>query len=156
MRFEIRSDGSGSPKGGPAGIGFVVLADGLPFSEGSHPVAVATHQQAELLAAVHALNSLPAGHHVELRSDSKFVVKGFNDWLPEWRARDWRRLTGGPVAHIPLWRRLIAAVERHRTVQFVWIPRAENKQADRLAGQGRMAAVEAIRSPGMNTAGFIS
>jgi hypothetical protein len=34
VRFVIYSDGSGT-NGGPAGIGFIVLANGLPFSEGS-------------------------------------------------------------------------------------------------------------------------
>ena len=120
--------------------GSSVLADGLPFSEGRHPVANATHQQAELLAATCALNSLPAGPDVKLYSDSQFVVRGFSEYLPKWRARGWRRLSGGPVAHVPLWQRLAAAVERHRSVRFEWTPREGNKKADRLAGEARLAA----------------
>lgn len=118
MSFTIYSDGSGTT-GGPAGIGFIALADGLPFSEGSLPVASATNQQAELLAAAFALHSIPEGQDVVLYSDSAYVVKGFTEYVPKWRSRGWRR-SRGPVANLPHWERLIAAVERHRSVRFEW------------------------------------
>ena len=124
--FTIYADGSGAPTGGPAGIGFVVLSDGLPFKEQSIPLGDANHQQAELLAATHALDSLPEGQDVVLYSDSRYVVKGFTkvdgagEYVPRWRERGWR--TGnGPLANLPLWQGLIAAVERHRSVRFKWI-----------------------------------
>jgi ribonuclease HI len=146
VRFTIYSDGSGTT-GGPAGIGFVILTDGLPFREESLPLADATNQQAELLAATHALDSLPEGQDVVLYSDSRYVVKGFTkvdgagEYLPEWRSRNWHKLGGGPIANLGLWQRLIAAVERHSSVRFEWIPRTDNKRADRLAGQARKAAL---------------
>lgn len=147
MSFTIYSDGSGTT-GGPAGIGFIALADGLPFSEGSLPLASATNQQAELLAAAFALHSIPEGQDVVLYSDSAYVVKGFTEYLPKWRARGWRR-SGGPVANLPHWERLIAAVERHRSVRFEWtrghVGTEGNERADRLAGEARMAAEDLER-----------
>jgi ribonuclease HI len=141
MSFEIYSDGSGMT-GGPAGIGFIAL-EVLPFSEGSLPLASATNQQAELLAAAFALESLPKGQDVVLKSDSEYVVKGFSEYLPKWRAREWRT-SGGPVANLPLWQRLIAAVERHRSVRFEWTKGHNgtegNERAHRLATEARMAA----------------
>jgi ribonuclease HI len=126
VSFTIYSDGSGTT-GGPAGIGFIALAHGLPFGEGSVPLANATNQQAELLAATYALGSLPEGQNVVLISDSRYVVTGFTkvdgagEYLPEWRARGWRTLGGGPVANLPLWQCLIAAVVRHQNVRFEWM-----------------------------------
>jgi ribonuclease HI len=141
--FTIYADGSGTT-GGPAGIGFVVLSDGLPFREERLPLTDATNQQAELRAATYALDSLPERQDVVLYSDSRYVVTGFakvngaGEYLPVWRARGWR--TGsGPVANLPLWQGLIAAVERHRKVQFKWIrghvvkcPTCGHNGADRI------------------------
>jgi ribonuclease HI len=119
--FTMYADGSGAPTGGPGGIGFVVLSDGLQLKEESVPLADANHQQAELLAATYALESLPEGQDVVLYNDSRFVVKGFTEYLPVWRERGWRKLGGGPVLNVRLWQGLVAAVERHRNVQFKWI-----------------------------------
>jgi ribonuclease HI len=159
MSFTIYSDGSGTT-GGPAGIGFVVLSDGRPFKEKSVPLADATNQQAELLAATHALDSLPERQDVVLYSDSRYVVKGFTkvdgdgEYIPIWRSRDWRKLGGGPIANLHLWHGLIAAVERHRNVRFEWIPRAENKPADRLAGKARVVARMTSESSLADAEGF--
>jgi ribonuclease HI len=126
VSFMVYSDGSGTT-GGPAGIGFIALEDGLPFGEGSVPLANATNQQAELLAATYALGSLPERRDVVLISDSRYVVTGFTkvdgagEYLPEWRARGWRTLGGSPVANVPLWQCLIAAVGRHHNVRFEWM-----------------------------------
>ncbi len=126
VSFTIYSDGSGTT-GGPAGIGFIPLADGLLVREGSVPVPDATNQQAELLAATYALGSLPEGQDVVLVSDSRYVVKGFatvdgaGEYLLEWRSSNWRTLGGRPVANVPLWQCLIAAVERHDNVRFEWM-----------------------------------
>ena len=147
MSFVVYCDGSGTT-GGPAGIGFLVLADGLPFTEGRLPLANATNCQAELLAAAYALLSLPEGQDVVLYSDSTYVVKGFTAYLPSWRERGWRRSGGGPVANLRLWQRLLDAVERHRSVRFEWtrghVGTEGNERADRLAGAARvLAAMEA-------------
>ena len=164
--FTVYADGSGTT-GGPAGVGFVVLSGGLPFTEWKHPLPDATNQQAELRAATMALESLPAGRDVVLYSDSKYVVQNFNEHLPGWRERGWRTGSGGPVANLPYWEDLVAAAARHPNVQLKWMrghvvkcptcshnaaddetscrddwhEHAEhNKRADRLAGEARQAA----------------
>jgi len=38
-------------------------------------------------------------------SDSQYLVKGINEWVPAWRARGWRR-KGGQVENLDLWQRL--------------------------------------------------
>jgi ribonuclease HI len=94
MSFVIYSDGSGIT-GGPAGIGFVVFADGLPFSEGSLPLADATNHQAELIAATTALLAVPEGQDVLLISDSRYLVNGWMEYLPRWLAHGWRTSGSG-------------------------------------------------------------
>lgn len=117
--FKVYSDGSGMT-GGPAGIGFVAYVDDELLLRGNLPVASATNHQAELRAAAFALNSIPEGQDVELLSDSEYVVKNFNEYLPRWRERGWRNSGGGAVANHALWEELIGAVKRHRSVRFEW------------------------------------
>jgi ribonuclease HI len=56
---------------------------------GASPWRTPRTKQAELLAATYALDSLPDGQDIVLIRDSKFVVKGFNEYLPKWRERGW-------------------------------------------------------------------
>lgn len=66
--------------GGPAGIGFVAYADGELLLKGNRAVASATNHQAELRAAVFALDSIPEGQDVQLLSDSKYLIDGYNTY----------------------------------------------------------------------------
>ncbi|HXO85604.1 MAG TPA: RNase H family protein, partial [Gemmatimonadales bacterium] len=40
--------------------------------------------------------------HVRFISDSEYLVKGMNEWLPGWQARGWRRKTG-TLENLELW-----------------------------------------------------
>lgn len=133
MSFTVWTDGSGTTRG-PAGIGYVAHVNGLPFGEGSLPLANATNQQAEILAAAYALHELPEGQDVVIVSDSEYLVLGWNEYPRRKRRRN--------LAH---WARLTAAVARHRSVMFEWtrghVGTEGNERADRLAGEARREAV---------------
>ena len=141
--FKVYSDGSGMT-GGPAGIGFVAYMDDELLLRGNLPVASATNHQAELRAAAFALNSIPEGQDVELLSDSKYVVDGYNMYLPKWRERGWPDSGVGSVVNRALWKQLIVAAKRHRDVRFRWTKGHEgtegNEHAHRLASQARRVA----------------
>ena len=136
MVFKVYSDGSGMT-GGPAGIGFVAYADGELLLKGNRAVARATNHQAELRAAVFALDSIPEGQDVELLSDSKYVVDGYNTYPPKWRERGWPDSGVGSVVNRALWKQLIVAAKRHRDVRFRWTKGHDgtegNEHAHRLA-----------------------
>ena len=143
MVFKVYSDGSGMT-GGPAGIGFVAYVDGELLLKGNRAVAKATNHQAELRAAVFALDSIPEGQDVELLSDSKYVVDGYNTYLPKWRERGWPDSGVGSVVNRALWKQLIVAAKRHRDVHFKWTKAHDgtegNEHAHRLASQARRVA----------------
>ncbi len=42
---------------------------------------------------------------VVLVSDSQYLVKGMNEWMPHWRARGWKRKKGA-VENVELWKQL--------------------------------------------------
>jgi ribonuclease HI len=150
-RFTVWVDGSGHASGGPGGVGYVsVDRDTGETAEGSLPLPSATNQQAEILAAAYALTQLPAGSGVEVVSDSEYVVKGWNEYLPEWQRRGWRKKTGGTPANTRHWQRLIAAAEPHR-VTFRWTRghagQEQNERADVLAGMARAQAKQQAVTP---------
>lgn len=38
-------------------------------------------------------------------SDSQYLIKGMNEWMPAWRARGWKR-KGGEIENLALWKEL--------------------------------------------------
>jgi ribonuclease HI len=68
-------------------------------------------------------------------SDSQYLVKGMNDWVPSWKARGWRR-KGGKVENVELWQTLDKTASAH-DVQWEWVrghaDHPKNEYADHLA-----------------------
>lgn len=145
MKLTVYTDGSGTT-GGPAGIGFVAYTEaGKIYIEDALPLDHATNQQAEILAAAWALHSLPPGE-ITIVSDSEYLVKGWNEYLPAWRERGWRKSDGKTPKNLRHWQRLTQAAEEHWTVVFKWTRGHNgnhgNERADELAGLARIAAKE--------------
>jgi ribonuclease HI len=140
---EVYTDGSGTT-GGPAGVGYVVVTDGAAVDEGSLPLPDATNYQAEVLAAVFALDEIDPCEQVKVWSDSEYLVK---NWvrLPGWIERGWRTASRSPVKNQPHWTQLMEAVSRHGAVTFEWLRGHDgnewNERADVLAGEARMRAI---------------
>jgi ribonuclease HI len=92
----------------------------------------------ELTAAVNGLNALKEAHQtVTLYTDSNYVARGVNEWLPDWIARGWLTASKQPVANRDLWEKLQALMQKH-TVSVTWIPREQNAEADGLAQAARL------------------
>lgn len=82
-----------------------------------------TSQRMELAAVALAISSLPSGTKATLRSDSQYVVRGYNE---KWKLK----------SNLDLWDMLRLAMTRHK-VTLEWIPRRSCKgacRADNLAG----------------------
>jgi ribonuclease HI len=150
MNAVVYTDGSGTT-GGPAGIGFVAyLGDTKTEVSGSLPLANATNQQAEILAAAYALHKLAedvGSLEIEIRSDSEYVVLGMNDKTRKRKKN---------LAH---WQRLEDAVAQHDSVVFAWTKghagTEGNERADALAGRARAQAKNDATAP-LGEAGVIA
>ena len=94
-----------------------------------------TNNRMELTAVIRALLALKMPCQVDLYTDSEYVKRGITEWLPNWRARNWRR-KGGALANADLWQDLDSAMQRHR-VHWHWVRghagHKENERVDRLA-----------------------
>jgi ribonuclease HI len=133
-KVTIYTDGSCEPNPGAGGWGALLLFKDsqIPLS-GAHPDT--TNNRMELTAAVEALQALPGRHQVEIYTDSEYLKRGITEWMPNWRARKWKR-KGGKLANVELWKALDRALQPHQ-VNWHWVKAHAtskfNNQVDRLA-----------------------
>jgi ribonuclease HI len=122
------------------------LASGKEL-EASGGEAQSTNNRMELAAVIAGLEALKMPCQVELFTDSVYVGKGLIEWMPKWKANDWRRKEKGhwkPIANEDLWRRLDALVKQHRLTYTRVAGHSghpENDRCDQLA----VAAVRKYR-----------
>lgn len=136
--IRVWTDGSCLRPGGPGGVGFLIRwPDGIEERESSG-FAATTNQRMELMAAIHALESIcDVVDPIILVTDSKYLQLGITEWLPVWKRRGWFNARGKPISNRDLWERLERAV---RFLDIKWKHvrghrgNKGNEIADKLAG----------------------
>ena len=87
-------------------------------------------------------------------SDSEYLVKGMNQWVPNWRERGWRR-KGGKIENLELWQTLVRVSEPH-AVTWMWVRGHAGDPKNEYANDSAMrAASEQITSDGAVPSGFM-
>jgi ribonuclease HI len=141
---EIATDGACKGNPGPGGWG-AVLRTGKHERELSGHEAATTNNRMELMAAIMALRALRKPCHVELSTDSKYVMEGITKWVFGWQRNGWRTADKKPVKNAELWQALVEAARPHK-IEWKWVKghagHPENERADQLAN----AAIEAMRA----------
>ncbi|MFF7265519.1 bifunctional RNase H/acid phosphatase [Streptomyces sp. NPDC008159] len=144
--FIVEADGGSRGNPGPAGYGAVVLdaATGEPLVEAAEYIGVATNNVAEyrgLIAGLKAAYALDPTATVRVRMDSKLVVEQMSG---RWKIKhpDMKPLAAEALR-----------VYAPGHVTYEWIPRDQNKHADRLANEAMDAGKRGEQwSPSMSTA----
>ncbi|MGW0816773.1 reverse transcriptase-like protein, partial [Streptomyces viridiviolaceus] len=144
--FVVEADGGSRGNPGPAGYGAVVLdaATGQTLVETAEYLGVVTNNVAEyrgLLAGLRAAHALDPSATVRVRMDSKLVVEQMSG---RWKIKhpDMKPLAAEAGRVFPPGR-----------VTYEWIPRADNKHADRLANEAMDAGSRGEQwSPSLSTA----
>jgi ribonuclease HI len=136
--IEIYTDGACRGNPGPGGWGALLIAgQHQKTMHGGDPET--TNNRMELTAAIEALNALKDHSRVILHTDSKYVMDGIKDWMPNWKKRGWTTAAKKPVKNQDLWQALDAAVGRHE-IEWRWVKghdgNAGNEMADELANLG--------------------
>lgn len=141
---ELFADGACSGNPGPGGWAALLrhgarermLAGGEPDT---------TNNRMELTACIQGLLAIRTPSRVSVTTDSQYVVRGMCEWLPRWRARQWRTAGGDPVLNRDLWEALLAAASAHE-VQWQWVRghsgHVENERVDAAA----RAAIPGVRA----------
>ncbi|WP_055613201.1 bifunctional RNase H/acid phosphatase [Streptomyces phaeochromogenes] len=142
----VEADGGSRGNPGPAGYGAVVIdaATGETLAEAAEYLGVATNNVAEysgLVAGLRAARDLDPTATVRVRMDSKLVVEQMSG---RWQIKH--------PAMRPLAAEARSILPPDR-VTYEWIPRAENKHADRLANEAMDAGKRGEQwSPSQSTA----
>ena len=136
--IEIYTDGACRGNPGPGGWGALLISGTREKTlHGGEPDT--TNNRMELMAAIQALNALTGDSNVILHTDSKYVMDGINEWMPNWKKRGWKTAAKKPVKNKDLWQMLDEAVNRH-TVEWRWVKghagNPGNEKADELANLG--------------------
>lgn len=95
-----------------------------------------TNNRMELTACVEGLAAIRRPCKVLVTTDSQYVVRGIQEWLPRWRARQWRTAGGDPVLNRDLWEALDKVASVH-DVAWQWVRghsgHPENERVDAAA-----------------------
>ena len=114
----IYTDGGCDPNPGPGAWAALLQVDGTR-TEISGTDSATTNNRMELTAAIEALKSLTDSASVKIYTDSQYLQRGIEEWMPKWLAKNWRG-SSGPVANQDLWKALLAAVKPHQ-VKWEWV-----------------------------------
>ena len=132
-------DGGSRGNPGPAGYGALVRSEGVIVAERSESIGTATNNVAEyrgLIAGLEAALELDPSAEVEVRMDSKLVVEQMSG---RWKIKhpDMR----------PLAIEAQALARQFPRISYQWIPREQNKDADRLANEAMDRAAATSGGP---------
>jgi len=134
-QVEIFTDGACRGNPGPGGWAALLIA-GKTRKELSGAEADTTNNRMELTAAIGGLNALKRRCAVKLYTDSKYVLQGITEWLPNWKAHGWRTAERKPVKNQDLWQALDAAVAA-QDIEWHWVKghsgHEGNEYVDQLA-----------------------
>ena len=137
------TDGACSGNPGPGGWGVLLRAmegDAVVKERalsGGEPAT--TNNRMELLAAIHALESLSHASRITVVTDSAYVKNGVTGWIHGWKRNGWKTASKKPVKNAELWQRLDAVQARH---DVTWesvkghAGHPENERAAALAREG--------------------
>ena len=135
--IEIYTDGACRGNPGVGGWG-VVIIDGAERIEFSGFEKETTNNRMEMVAAIKALEYLDTDHNVLIITDSKYLMQGIQEWLPDWKKRGWKTASKKPVKNKDLWQQLDKLANKHK-LEWRWVKghtgNLGNERADMLANQ---------------------
>lgn len=141
---ELYTDGACSGNPGPGGWAYLLRhkASGAEREDSGGDRAT-TNNRMELMAVIEGLSALSRRSTVDLFSDSKYVLNGLSEWMPDWKKRGWKTAAKKPVKNVDLWKRLDELKIEHE-LRFHWVKghneHPENERCDQLAVAARDAA----------------
>ena len=140
-KITLFSDGSALGNPGPGGYGVILRFKDKErelFGSEIHT----TNNRMELLGVIEGLFALKEACEVDVISDSSYVVKGINEWLDNWKKKDFKK-----VKNVDLWKRYIDVSKNHK-VNAIWVKghdgHEENERCDKLAKDAAQKMKESL------------
>lgn len=135
-RIEIFTDGACSGNPGVGGWGAILRYKDVE-KELSGGEQNTTNNRMELMAVISALKALKTKCNISLYTDSKYVMCGITEWLPNWKQNGWKTANKKQgVKNFDLWQELDELTQAHE-IRWIWVKghagHAENERCDALA-----------------------
>jgi len=129
-KVEIFTDGSSLGNPGPGGwCAILRYKEHEKILKGGE--SYTTNNKMELKAVIEALKALKEPCEVDIYSDSTYVVKGINEWLENWKKKNFKN-----VKNEDLWKEFIEVSRPHKLNMF-WVKahngHNENEKCDKIA-----------------------
>jgi len=135
-RVEIFTDGACSGNPGAGGWGAILRYKDIE-KELSGGEENTTNNRMELMAVINALSALKKPCNISLYTDSKYVMNGITEWMPNWKQNGWHTAhKSKSVKNIDLWQQLDELIKPHE-IRWIWVKghngHLENERCDALA-----------------------
>ena len=96
-----------------------------------------TNNRMELTAVIEALKALKKECDITIYTDSRYVMDGVQEWMPNWKLNGWKTTNKkSPVKNVELWQILDSLLSKHK-IKWVWVKghngHPENERVDKLA-----------------------
>ena len=101
-----------------------------------------TNNRMELTAVIEGLRALKRSCHIEVTTDSKYVLQGINEWMENWKRNGWKTAAKKPVKNVDLWKQLDEEVKRH-SINWQWVKGHSGVVGNELADQLANEAIDA-------------
>ena len=136
--IKIYTDGACKGNPGPGGWG-ALIDDGNVQNEIFGGEDNTTNNRMEIMAVIMALETIEVDDEITVFTDSKYVQKGINEWIKNWKINGWRSSNKKSVKNKDLWIQLDDLTSQLK-INWVWIKghsgHLGNERADFLANQG--------------------
>ncbi len=109
IAIEAATDGACSGNPGPGGWGGLIIFDDHSELEIGGSEQNTTNNRMELTAAIKTLEKLKSyklKENFKLRTDSKYVIEGYTNWITNWKRNGWKTSSGKSVQNLDLWQKI--------------------------------------------------
>lgn len=117
---EVYCDGCFLPKRQCGGIAVLVKYPDQRHELIQEKITPSSSNEAELLAAIKALEVTRHLNKIRLISDSRYIRKGLSKWLIHWKLNNWRTSNGESPKNIDLWQYIDQLTDK-RFIEFSWV-----------------------------------
>lgn len=136
MEFKIYTDGGCSGNKRDAGCqgawAFIILDPAGVIIHNDKGIEYnTTNNRMEMTAVIKALEQLKAStdifyngsniHDCIVMSDSQYVVNNFEDYIQEWKSKNWIKRKGEEVINSDLWKQIDILSQNFKSFKFKWI-----------------------------------
>ena len=136
------TDGACRGNPGPGGWGVILsYQDSEKTLNGFDPET--TNNRMELTAAIEGLRALKRACDVDLKTDSRYVMQGINDWMANWKSNGWKTAAKKPVKNADLWQLLDEQAKKHR-IKWHWVKGHSGIRGNEMADQMANLAIDQV------------